>query len=524
MKSTNKMFRALLGGGLTLLLVFALIGQAAAQSWIEVTPPDDPLTTADDPPDGRSLHTAVVNTTTNRMIVFGGSLVTQFVFVSPSVALLNDVWVLSNSDETDASPPAWTQLSPTGTPPSKRGGHSAVYDPATNRMIVFGGNPNIGGSFTTGNEVRVLSNADGTEASVPAWTQLSPDGGPPSPRWLHTAGYHPDTNRMIVFGGTLGVGNTFTDEVWVLENANGMGDTPNWSQLSPTGGPVPVADHTGVYDAASNRLMIVFGGCGPAPLGCFFDEQLWVLENANGLGGTPNWTQFVPAGDIPHVRGPLEVVYDPTSNRIMLFGGSTSTGRTNNVWVLSNANGTEASAPAWTQLSPNGVAPIGRDANSVVYNPATNRMTVFGGRVFGGSCPGSCTTLNDVWVLTDVNTGAFITSIVEVDIDITPGSNPNSINPRSKGKISVAILTSDVFDATSVDETTVYFGATGTEASPVKVALEDVDGDLDTDMILHFKTQDTGLLCGDIEAILTGKTLGGLAIEGSESVRTVGCK
>jgi hypothetical protein len=111
-----------------------------------------------------------------------------------------------------------------------------------------------------------------------------------------------------------------------------------------------------------------------------------------------------------------------------------------------------------------------------------------------------------------------------VQIDIKPGSFPNSINPRSKGVIPVAILTTNSFDANTVDPTTVLFGPTGTEAALVHSALEDVDGDGDTDMILHFKTQDTGIVCGATSASLTGETFGGQAIEGSDSVKTVGCK
>ncbi len=111
-----------------------------------------------------------------------------------------------------------------------------------------------------------------------------------------------------------------------------------------------------------------------------------------------------------------------------------------------------------------------------------------------------------------------------VGIDIKPGSFPNSINPRSQGVIPVAILTTDTFDATTVDPTTVRFGVTGTEAAPVQSALEDVDGDGDTDMILHFNTQDTGIICGTTSAFLTGETLDGQMIEGSDSIKTAGCK
>lgn len=113
---------------------------------------------------------------------------------------------------------------------------------------------------------------------------------------------------------------------------------------------------------------------------------------------------------------------------------------------------------------------------------------------------------------------------IAVTIDIKPGSFPNSINPKSKGVIPVAILTTETFDAATVDSTTVLFGPSGTEAAPVKSALQDVDGDGDIDMILHFNTQTTGIQCGEISATLTGETLDGQMIKGSDDINTVGCK
>ena len=108
-----------------------------------------------------------------------------------------------------------------------------------------------------------------------------------------------------------------------------------------------------------------------------------------------------------------------------------------------------------------------------------------------------------------------------VDIDIKPGSDPNSINPKGKGKIPVAILTTPTFDATTVDADTVQFGPGAASKLHKKAHVEDVDGDGDLDLVLHFRTQDTGIAPGDTEACLTGETFGGQPIVGCDSVNVV---
>lgn len=87
----------------------------------------------------------------------------------------------------------------------------------------------------------------------------------------------------------------------------------------------------------------------------------------------------------------------------------------------------------------------------------------------------------------------------------------------------MAILSTSSFDATTVDPTTVHFGATGTEATSVHSSIEDVDGDGTPDLVLQFKTKDTGIQCGMTSASLTGNTTGGQPIRGSDTIVTVGC-
>jgi hypothetical protein len=70
-------------------------------------------------------------------------------------------------------------------------------------------------------------------------------------------------------------------------------------------------------------------------------RDAWVLSNANGIG-TPVWTQLGPFPFFPEGRFFHTAVYDPLVNTMIVFGGSTtpdSFASTNNVWMLSDANG-----------------------------------------------------------------------------------------------------------------------------------------------------------------------------------------
>lgn len=110
-----------------------------------------------------------------------------------------------------------------------------------------------------------------------------------------------------------------------------------------------------------------------------------------------------------------------------------------------------------------------------------------------------------------------------VTIDIKPGSSRNPINVRSRGVIPVAILTTATFDATTVDPDTVRFGPGMAEETHGRGHIEDVDGDGDDDLLLHFSTQDAAIPCGATSATLIGQTFSAQAIEGSDSAETV-CK
>jgi hypothetical protein len=274
------------------------------------------------------------------MIVFGG-------YASPN--WMNDTWELSLSDA-----PQWSEVSPGGFAP-RRVGHSAIYDPVRDRMIVFGGLDSTGAPV---NDVWALSFSGGT-----AWTKLAPSGAAPSPRCNHTALYDPIRDRMLIFGGWTGSGTWYND-AWSLS----LGSSPAWDSLSALG-PAPArrSFHSAIYDPVRDR-MVVFSGY---PV----SNDVWTLS----LGSSPAWNELSPTGSPPSQRQGHTAIYDPARDAMVVFGGNTLNQPLQDSWALDLGGSTN-----WYSLAPTAAPPSPRSSHSSVYDPVYRRMVIFGGTPDGG--------------------------------------------------------------------------------------------------------------------------------------------
>lgn len=229
-------------------------------------------------------------------------------------------------------------------------------------------------------------------------------------------------------------------------------------------------------------------GGGVIAAGTWVSSHMIFLNQPDGVGGTLSHNQVVWTFDGPVVG----VMSDGPGN---LEAAST---------FELGAPGTNYTVGAPSQVAPYSARGMeGGDSYLVAGNQITVTMVV--------SQPGD-------WIRV-----ITLAPITEVEIDIKPGSFPNSINPKAGGVIPVAILTNDTFDASTVDPETVALNGTGARSkgkSGKYGSLEDVDGDGDLDLVVQIKN-DIEWDIDATEATVTGLTWDGIPIEGTDSVRIV---
>ena len=328
---------------LTLAVVVVTGRDAAAQSWVNLTPVSGPA------PAGRWNASAIHDTAHNRMVVFGGF----------SSGYHNDIWGFDLATNT------WTNLTPASGPaPAPRKTPASIYDPDNHRMVTWSGQ-GVGAFF---NDVWAF------DLNTNTWSQFTPSGGPPQIRYGVGYTWDPLAQELVTFAGFTNLGRF--DDVWRFKPT-----TSAWNNVSPGSGPLARCLHAATYDAHNHRMIMYAGQNNSGPL-----DDIWFLDL-----DTNTWTQLNPATK-PSARFFSPVVYDTKNHRVTMFGGQGLLGFNAEAWVF------DLWTNRWTQLTPSGTAPSQRAGSAAIYDGAHDRMVIFGGN--------DGVVKNDVWAVANLSSTA----------------------------------------------------------------------------------------------------------------------
>jgi N-acetylneuraminic acid mutarotase/fibronectin type 3 domain-containing protein len=279
-------------------------------------------------PPPRSDSTVAYDRESDRMILFGGT---------NGAAVLDDTWAY------DFETNAWTNLLPT-TKPSARSRHAMAYDSQSDRVVLFGG----AGITIALNDTWMY------DLNTNAWTNMNP-AGKPSARSRHAMAYDVESDRIVLFGGAAGA--SVLEDTWAYDL-----NTNTWSNMSPAGPPPARYGHAMAYDAESDRV-VLFGGF--HPFSAEFADT-WAYD-----ANTNTWSSMGPAAP-PVARLGHAMAYDSQSDRVLLFGGRNATRVSNETWAY-DLNGN-----AWVLRNP--VArPSGRSDHAMAYDAESDRVVLSGG-------------------------------------------------------------------------------------------------------------------------------------------------
>jgi len=236
-----------------------------------------------------------------------------------------------------AASASWVELSPASSPPV-RSYLAMTYDPASGKIIIFGGFDGTG-----------YLNDTWTFDGV-TWTQVATNTPPPA-RAAAQMAYDSVTQKVVLFGGFNG--RNYLGDTWLWD-----GTTSQWTRARTAHRPTPVTGPMLFPDP--NGRVDLFGGFD----GHFYQLTMWQWAGSD-------WTQLFPA-TVPYARSAAAVATNPALSRarqVVLFGGLADV-NPNNTWTYDGTT--------WTLRSPVN-QPLLVYAASAAFDPNINAVILFGG-------------------------------------------------------------------------------------------------------------------------------------------------
>ncbi len=301
-------------------------------------------------------------------VVFGGRLIGTG-WDDPAEPVLGDLLEYAPGPRVWSSPAALTAG------PSSRFSASMVFDSARGRAVLFGGRRGKACSPTPDTAWPLSSELWTWDGAARTW-EKSPVGAAPSPRAGHAAVWDDAHQKMIVFGGyrmTSSCAEAALDEVWEWDGTSWTGP------LQPDPRPSARLDHAMAWDSKRGRAVLFGGTPGPLSATSFGMEDVWEWDASTRTWAGPYLPAVRPGPRKWHV-----FVYDPSIDRVVLFGGGTD-----EIWTW-NIETHTWEGPIALQPQPE----HSRTFAAAGYDSARGRILLYGGLDLG-----LWRVLDDVWEL-----------------------------------------------------------------------------------------------------------------------------
>ncbi len=309
--------------------------------WFDLTPK---LSGASGAPRAAEDCAMLYDPRSRRVILFGGK--------DDKDNDVDEIWGL------DLARHAWEKIHAKNAGPPASEDHSVIYDPIGHRMIVFGGENGLTWNNTWSFDFTTLRWRDMTDSTAPA-------------REDHSAIYDSRGKRMVIFGGRYNNGELdFINihEVWALDLDPHSPSFEKWQNLTVEDRhPLGRSDHAVVYDSLKNR-MVIYGGWDKKEKEYLKDT--WAFYFSDSAGAPGKWKEIKAKYSHPPKRRHVTGVYDASRNWFIVFGGFGDEGYLNDVWALNLAT------DIWINITP---GPQPRLDHQVVYDPDSKRLLLYGG-------------------------------------------------------------------------------------------------------------------------------------------------
>lgn len=217
----------------------------------------------------------------------------------------------------------------------------------------------------------------------------------PTGRGEQAAIYEPCNDRIILFAGndlapaecSFSGSKNYLKDTWAYSR-----EYDNWYKIKTDSAPPPRGRHASAFDASRKR-MLIFGGryrpAGQSSGGYTLYNDLWAFDI-----NTDTWVELEDSGQVPSARTNTAMVYDDLNDRVILFGGNTSTSGLrftphNDTYVL------DLDSHEWLRVD-TGTKPPARLFHAMVMDGANNQVLMYSG---GDAGAFTGPFLEDVWAL-----------------------------------------------------------------------------------------------------------------------------